>query len=142
MLLRGFTSIRKWVIQFKREEILAHLCGWKPGDIPGVGTFYDFQDRVQDGPYQKPHPHREKPSKIDKGRHIRNLKEEKIKPDDDPDKNEPVTMKFAKLLLSKADEPRPKDLQKMLEDILMELGIKPSAKKRTSRRPAKTRCRW
>ncbi|MBU0581275.1 MAG: hypothetical protein KKA19_08865 [Candidatus Margulisbacteria bacterium] len=129
MLLLGFTSISKWVIQFKREEILAYLCGWEPGDIPGVGTFYDFQDRVQDGPYQKPCSHREKPSKIDKGRHIRNLKEEKIKPDDDPDKNEPVTMKLAKFLLSTADEPRPQDLHKMLEDILMELGVKPSAEK-------------
>lgn len=129
MLLLKFTSITDWVTQLTREEILSVLCGWHPGDRPGVGTFYDFQNRLQDGPYQKPCPHIQKSSDIDRGRHDRNLKEEKKKPDDNQNKNDSVTMKLAKLLLSKTDDPRPDDLQKRLEDILMELGVKPSAEK-------------
>ena len=129
MLLLKFTSITDWVTQLTREEILSVLCGWHPGDRPGVGTFYDFQNRLQNGPYQKPCPHIQKASDTDRGRHERNLKAEKKKPDNNQNKNNSVTMKLAKLLLSKTDEPRPNDLQKILEDILMELGVKPSAEK-------------
>lgn len=129
MLILKFTSITNWVTQLKREPILCILSGWQPEDRAGVGTFYDFLDRLQDGPYQKTCPHIEKTSKLDRGRHKRNLKEEKKKVDDNQDKNDSVTMKLTRLLLSKSEEPREEGLLKRLEDILMELGVKPSAEK-------------
>jgi len=34
-----------WVEKLRSDDILAVLSGFKPGNTPGVGTFYDFLDR-------------------------------------------------------------------------------------------------
>lgn len=34
-------GITEWVNQMKRVPYYAILSGFEPGDIPGVGTFYD-----------------------------------------------------------------------------------------------------
>ena len=39
-------GITKWVDQLYRVPLYAILCGFEPGDIPGIGTFYDFFDRI------------------------------------------------------------------------------------------------
>ncbi len=39
-------GITKWVDQLYRVPLYAILSGFQPGDIPGVGTFYDFLDRL------------------------------------------------------------------------------------------------
>ncbi len=39
-------SITKWVKEMYHVPLYAILSGFKPEDIPGVGTFYDFFDRV------------------------------------------------------------------------------------------------
>lgn len=46
MLLCGETSFTDWVAWLRDEPFYALLCGFDPDDVPGVGTFYDFQDRV------------------------------------------------------------------------------------------------
>ena len=56
-------SITNWVKKLKTDRVLATICGFDPDDIPGIGTFYDFMNRVcpSDGepgkirsPHQKP----------------------------------------------------------------------------------------
>ena len=46
MTLTRELSITKWVNTLKKFEPLAVLSGFQPGETPGVGTFYDFIDRL------------------------------------------------------------------------------------------------
>ena len=39
-------GITKWVDELYRVPLYAILSGFEPGDIPGVGTFYDFFNRL------------------------------------------------------------------------------------------------
>jgi hypothetical protein len=128
MVLSNEASITEWVTQLKRQKILCILSGFTPGNPPGVATFYSFLDRLQDGPYEKPCKHVHKLSKLNKKRHRRNLKEEKKKPEEDFSRNDTVTGKLSKELISREKEKRQEDLQKRLEDIFMVLAIIPSAR--------------
>lgn len=38
-------SIDSWVERLRNDDVLAIICGFAPGKIPGVGTYYDFLDR-------------------------------------------------------------------------------------------------
>jgi len=40
-------SITKWIEQLK-DPLWAIMSGFEPGDIPGIGTFYDFENRLLD----------------------------------------------------------------------------------------------
>ena len=42
------TSITDWVAQLKINPLYAILSGFEVGNTPGVGTFYDFFDRLWD----------------------------------------------------------------------------------------------
>ena len=42
LLTNPSMGITKWVDQMYRVPLYAILSGFEPGDIPGVGTFYDF----------------------------------------------------------------------------------------------------
>jgi hypothetical protein len=46
MLDLGYHSITKWVSVLRSDDILAVLSGFEPHKTPGVGTFYDFFDRL------------------------------------------------------------------------------------------------
>ncbi|GAB6172411.1 hypothetical protein JCM15765_18890 [Paradesulfitobacterium aromaticivorans] len=46
MGLEGFVSITKWVKALKSQPVLAILRGFEPNDTPGIGTFYEFIDRI------------------------------------------------------------------------------------------------
>ena len=46
MMLCGETSVDAWVEQMRDEPFYALISGFAPSRVPGVGTFYDFQDRV------------------------------------------------------------------------------------------------
>lgn len=39
-------SVTKWVDQLYRVPLYAILSGFEPGNVPGIGTFYDFFDRL------------------------------------------------------------------------------------------------
>ena len=135
MVLVNETSITKWAKKLRTDEILSVIAGWDIGNSPSVGTFYDFLHRLQDGPYQKKCSHVEKPSELDKGWHRRNFKKEEKKKkkeqkkEEDHQKNDSVTQILAEELLANSEQPRQNDLTKRLQDLLMELGVKPSIKK-------------
>jgi len=69
MMLCGQTSFQDWVQQMRDEPFYALLSGFDPADVPGVGTFYDFQDRLLQRPRQartqpqRPHYQSEKRDK-------------------------------------------------------------------------------
>jgi hypothetical protein len=46
MLECHITSVPVWVHRLKEQSFYALLSGFDPDDVPGVGTFYDFQDRA------------------------------------------------------------------------------------------------
>lgn len=43
-------SITAWVRELQLNPMYALLSGFQPGDVPGVGTFYDFMTRLWDSP--------------------------------------------------------------------------------------------
>ena len=59
MMLSGETSFDGWVEQMRDEPFYALISGFEPSNVPGVGTFYDFQDRLLQREKQgRTHPHR------------------------------------------------------------------------------------
>jgi hypothetical protein len=47
LLVRPELGITAWVKEMYTVPLYAILSGFQPGDIPGVGTFYDFFPRLQ-----------------------------------------------------------------------------------------------
>ena len=46
MIVMNVASISRWVETLHTSQFFAILSGFQPWDIPGVGTFYDFIDRL------------------------------------------------------------------------------------------------
>jgi len=59
-----------WAAQLKINPLYAILSGFEFGDTPGVGTFYDFLDRLWDSDSDNlsPHVHPVKKKKVKKPR--------------------------------------------------------------------------
>ena len=137
MMLLGYTSIAKFAQELKTHPRLAVIPGFVPSDTPATGTFYAFIDRLEDGPYQKPCElnamHIIKPRKLRKGKHLRNLTSEKQKRQKDREADltvyDSVTKKLKDDLHKSANQARPDDLLKRLEDILIQCAVIPSAKR-------------
>lgn len=51
------TSLTKWAAQLKINPLYAILSGFDFGDTPGIGTFYDFIDRLWDSDENNLSPH-------------------------------------------------------------------------------------
>jgi len=45
------TSLTEWATQLKMNPLYAILSGFEPGNTPGVGTFYDFINRLWNSDY-------------------------------------------------------------------------------------------
>jgi len=104
----------------------AHLSGFEPDDVPGIGTFYDFMKRIVDGPYRKPNNSTVKRSQINARKHLRNLKREKGSSKNHFNTNRRRSEKLVDELLDNSDLPRADDFNKTLEDLLFQAGIIPS----------------
>jgi hypothetical protein len=133
MVLLRYKSLPKFASDLRTKPRLAKIVGFDPLNVPVVGTFYLFIDRLKDGEYQKPCLHYIKPSKLSKGKHLRNLKGEKEQRKQDAETDltvyDSVTEKLAVELMSEKEKRRGDDLQKRLEDILISCAIIPSAEK-------------
>ncbi|MFQ5753421.1 MAG: transposase [bacterium] len=46
MVLCGITAFEVWVTKMREEPFYAIISGFHPESVPGVGTFYDFADRI------------------------------------------------------------------------------------------------
>lgn len=130
MTLFKVASITQWIKQVRSVFFLAVLAGFSPEDIPGVGTCYDFMRRIINGPYQKPCPHIVRRSQGNTGQHRRNIKSEKEArkqaQKDDQNPHQSQSEKLVQELLPQADQPRADDFRKILEDLLIQIGVIPS----------------
>ena len=75
MMECGVTSFDVWVKMMHDEPYHSIISGFDPQDIPGVGTFYDFQDRLLQRQRQSrttPCRPRRRRDKRDKASHHRN----------------------------------------------------------------------
>jgi len=137
MMLLGFDSFTSWVAELRTYPRLAVISGFASNsyerniDTPSVGAYYLFIDRLEDGPYQKPTEGYIKPSQLRKIKQLRNLASEKDQRQKDKqaalEVYDSVTKKLKDDLQANEDQPRANDLQKRLEDILIQCAIIPSA---------------
>jgi len=128
MTLLCDSGITAWVRMTRAVPAVAVICGFVPGDTPGIGTYYDFIDRIIDGPYRKRSEGEVSRSDFNAGLHRRSFPEEKKKKDEERDPHHSKSEKLAEKLLAEADSPRPEGLQKILEDLLFRTGILPSVR--------------
>ncbi|MCP4693904.1 MAG: hypothetical protein GY859_38065, partial [Desulfobacterales bacterium] len=77
MTLRRESSVTKWVAETRSSSLPAVLTGFGPDETPGIGTYYDFFDRITDGPHRRPCEHVVRKSDWLRGRHLRSLPAEK-----------------------------------------------------------------
>jgi hypothetical protein len=139
MILLGFKSYTLWSKELRNKPRLTVIAGFASNskdhvDTPSVGCFYDFIERLENGKYQKPCQHIVKISKLRKGKKLRNLNVEKEKRKKESDGSQAnaydsVTQKLKDELKAYEEQPRPDDLLKTLEDILITCAIIPSAKR-------------
>lgn len=126
MTLAKESSITKWVQCTREKPLLAILAGFDPEDTPGIGTYYDFINKIIDGPYRKKLGHETSRSEYNSRRHHRHLKKESEDKKAQRDAKQTASQKTADRLLAESDRPRPNDHQKILEDLLVVIGILPS----------------
>jgi hypothetical protein len=112
---------------------LAQIAGFEPFHTPAAATFYDFIDRLEDGPYTPPCAHHVRLSRLRKGRHRRHLKQEKTErhaaKSAAPSQADSLSERLAKDLWATSEQPRPQELLKRLEDLLFTCGVLPSAQR-------------
>lgn len=129
-LLR-YESLTRLAQDLRRCPRLALLAGFPAHQTPSVGTFYGFLDRLENGPYQPPCPHRVPPATVRKGAHYRQLQEEKKQKEARRKEllaqHDSLTHHLKAELTAQAAQPRPRDLQQRLEDLLFHLALVPSA---------------
>jgi len=138
MTLLGFKSFSLWSKELRNKPRLTVIAGFASASkqkvkTPSVGCFYEFIERLKNGKYQKPCQHYIKSSKLKKGKHKRNITTEKeirqkLK-ETDAAQYDSVTRKLKDELQKNEEQPRPDDLLKRLEDILINCAIIPSAKR-------------
>ncbi|MBW8352200.1 transposase, partial [Bacillus sp. IITD106] len=73
LLAKPTLSITEWVDELHRVPFYAIMSGFEPGDVPGIGTFYDFfhrlwgRENVNVKPHIKPKRQKKKKKKPKKG---------------------------------------------------------------------------
>lgn len=126
MCLLKISGITEWAYKARNISPFAIFSGFKPGDTPSVGTYYNFMGRIINGPYQKPCLHVVRRKWLNAGFQKRNLKEGK---DAGKDPFVPYNSQSEILvndLLCKSENARVKDFSRILEDMLFKIGISPS----------------
>lgn len=102
MTLCGVTSFEVWVQMMHDDPFYALISGFHPKDVPGVGTFYDFQDRLLKRPRQprttehRPYRRRDQRDKAD--RH---------KDKDDLRPHQDIVNRLADRILARSFQPNP-----------------------------------
>ncbi len=114
MTILRVESIPKWATKLKTYPRLARIAGFDPDSTPVAGTFYLFIDRLEDGEYHRPCEHQVKKSSLRKGKHTRNLPNEKQQRLEDTKRevsaNDSVTRALKERLQQTACQPRAKDI--------------------------------
>jgi hypothetical protein len=122
MVLAGYTEIQDWVQLLRAEPFYAVLSGFAPDDPPGLGTFYDFQDRLCGG---TPAPGVRRVKRLTAAEK-RQLREEKQRPGGKPSG---VVARLAQVLLrggAKAAHWQAPAVERLVNTLLERLCIAPA----------------
>ncbi len=126
MTLLRISGITQWVGETKYTALYAILCGFEPEDVPGVGTYYGFKNRIVDGPFRTRGENETPQSVLNARAHARNFKSEKEAKKHEIDPYHSQSEKLAQKLLEEAGQPRAEGFEKILEDLLFQAGVLPS----------------
>ena len=133
MTLLRYQSLPLFAKELRQQPRLAILAGFEPNRTPSASALYLFIDRLENGPFQPACPHRHHPSDLRKGKHLRNLAQEKAEKEAARKRIlaacDSITQQLKHDLLAIDHLPRPDDLQKRLEDSLLQLAVLPSAQR-------------
>ena len=77
MTILQYEKIAEFAQELRRQPKLATIAGFEGFKTPGIGTFYLFIDRLENGPYQNQVKTQIKPAQLRKGTFVRNLAVEK-----------------------------------------------------------------
>lgn len=77
MHYQRITSVDQWVLTLKTMPVFAILSGFSPDDVPGIGTFYDFFNRLWLA--STPHGSKQKKRKLKKPKR-KGKKNQKLEP--------------------------------------------------------------
>jgi len=119
MTLAGIHSIANWVTAMHTTPLFAILSGFKPDDIPGVGTFYDFFERLcprYQTAHKSPFDNTKKPKT-----HLK--QNEKL-----PENHKGIVARLVQRILKYLDKPHPARPQDTLLDIFADCFVMPSTK--------------
>lgn len=109
-------SISEFVKRLKADDVLAIACGFKPGDIPGVGSFYDLSNRLWLA---------HAPAKVLRDPYRKKKKKLKANEKLPPDNPETVADLVDRVLGGENFVHGP---ERLLQKVLSECAVKPSAK--------------
>jgi hypothetical protein len=102
MVLCGVTSFTVWVKMMRDDPFYALISGFDPADVAGMGTFYDFQDRLLHRPRQprtsKRRPYRRR-NQRDKAKQHQDKND--LRPHQD------IVKRLAERILARPDQPTP-----------------------------------
>ncbi|TES50091.1 DDE transposase [Halalkalibacterium halodurans] len=115
------TSVDQWVFTLKTTPIWAILSGFTPDNVPGVGTFYDFFNRLWLAP--SPHLSNRKKRKLKKAKK-KGKKNQKLEP-----KNPKIVQKLVKRALKNKKVRYTAKAHDQLQILFQSLFVHPSASK-------------
>ena len=130
LLMNAFrqTSLTAWATEVRSDPILAVICGFGRKKPPSVGSYYNLMKRLEDGPYVPKCQHRIKASEMRRAQAP--FRMPKVKP---TEKKKPapagVLERLTEKLRETKDEPCPKDLERILNEILLNVAVKPSSER-------------
>ena len=127
-LIHETSSPDAWARRLKREPVLAILAGFEPGQTPCATAHRDFLTRYGDGPYALRSQQDVPLSQRLRGQHERRLSDTTTARRAEADR-QGVSQSEAlcRRLLDQADTPRdPQALQTRLDDLFVDLGLRPS----------------
>ncbi len=109
-------SISSFVARLNADDVLAIACGFRPGNIPGVGSFYDLFNRLWLA---------HAPAKVLRAPYKKNKKKLKANEKLPPDNPDTVADLVDRMLDGETFANGP---ERLLQKVLSECAVKPSAK--------------
>lgn len=117
-------SITKWVATLKSEPFWAIISGFNPESVPGIGTFYGFEDRLCDFDMGQRSEHTTKMHKpIYKPSKKLNKNQKK------PPKHKGIVKRLVKRIIRDENKPQPKRADHVIHFIFKKCFVIPSARK-------------
>lgn len=130
LLMNAFrqTSLTDWAAEVRSDSILAVVCGFGTKKPPSVGSYYNLMKRLEDGPYVPKCRHRIRASEMRRAQAP--FRMPKVKPTEKK-KTAPagVLERLTEKLRKNKGEPCPKDLERILNEILHVVAVKPSSER-------------